>query len=265
MELNLEGKSVIITGGSAGIGLAAAKAFVAEGANVLIIGRDKDRLQEAKATLKAARLSDHTSVHTVSADMTEEESIHQAFLQANQLFTSIDILVNNAGAAKAGSFFEIDDSYFTDAWTLKFLGYVRMVRLVGKEMIQQKSGTIINIVGAAARTPSPSFLPGSTTNAAIINFTRGIAKELAPHHVTINAISPGYTATERAERLAGQQADMKNISVEEAKRAITDNIPLGEMVRPEEVANMALLLASGCVRSMTGTEVIVDGGQQPGI
>ena len=104
-------------------------------------------------------------------------------------------LASQAGAARAGAFFELSDKDFLDAWQLKLLGYIRMVRAIVPHMAARQDGRIVNIIGAAGRTPPSTFLAGSTTNAALINFTRGISRELAHDNIRINAISPGSTAT----------------------------------------------------------------------
>jgi 3-oxoacyl-[acyl-carrier protein] reductase/bacilysin biosynthesis oxidoreductase BacG len=132
-------------------------------------------------------------------------------------------------------------------------------------MIDQRDGRIVNIVGAAARTPESTFLAGSTANAALLNFTRGVSKMLAPHNIRINAISPGFTATERAERLVAQHAAATGTTVEEAKMRMAKAIPLGHLVAPEEIAAATLLIVSDRVPSMTGAEILVDGGQTPGV
>jgi NAD(P)-dependent dehydrogenase (short-subunit alcohol dehydrogenase family) len=118
--------------------------------------------------------------------------------------------------------------------------------------------------GGAARTPAPGFLTGSTGNAAIINFTRGLSKELSPHNVRINAISPGITATERAERLLEQEVSAGK-TIEQAREARLDRVPLRQVTHPDEIARMAALIASDLMPTMTGSEVVIDGGSQPGI
>jgi 3-oxoacyl-[acyl-carrier protein] reductase/bacilysin biosynthesis oxidoreductase BacG len=131
-------------------------------------------------------------------------------------------------------------------------------------MIARRDGRIVNVIGGAARTPAPGFLTGSTANAALVNFTRGVAKELAPHNVRINAISPGSTATERAKRLVADEA-IGGVTVEEARAKRLARIPLGRMTDPDEIAAMAALIVSDRMASMTGAEVLVDGGVTPGI
>ncbi|ALS21152.1 SDR family oxidoreductase [Paenibacillus naphthalenovorans] len=109
------------------------------------------------------------------------------------------------------------------------------------------------------------FLPGGTTNAALLNFSKGFSKELAKYGIRINSVSPGLTATERAEVLALQQAEAKGISVEQYKAESTAAIPLGGLVDPQEIADIVLFLASDRAKSITGAEILVDGGQQPGV
>nr|WP_272819454.1 SDR family oxidoreductase [Scytonema hofmannii] len=175
------------------------------------------------------------------------------------------MLVNNAGSARAGSFLELSDDVFLDAWNLKLLGYIRLVKAVVPHQKNRRDGRIVNIIGGAGRTPRPSFLPGGTTNAALLNFTRGISKELAEYNIRINAISPGATATERAERLAKQNAQARGITVEQAKAETLQGIPLKRIAQPEEIAALTLFLVSDLAASITGAEILVDGGHTPGV
>jgi NAD(P)-dependent dehydrogenase (short-subunit alcohol dehydrogenase family) len=264
LDLQLSGKTAIVTGGSAGIGLAIARGLYSEGVNVAIAARNSERLDKAVADIQSLPTS-VAKVIPISADLTQAESIERVVSTTLAQFGKIDILINNAGSARAGSFLEINDDTFLDAWNLKLLGYIRLVRAVVPHLKSQRDGRIINIIGGAGRTPRPAFLPGGTTNAALINFTRGIAKELAQDNIRINAISPGLTATERAERLAAQNAQARGISVEEFKAASLQAIPLGKIVKPEEIASLALFLVSDLASSITGAEILVDGGQTPGI
>ncbi len=264
IELGLTGKNAIVTGGSAGIGLATAKALYSEGVSVAIVARDSARLEKAANAIRELPNLGN-KVLAISADLTQKEDIEKVVAKTIEAFGQIDILINNAGSARAGAFLDLDDETFLDAWNLKLLGYIRLVRAIAPEQIRRQDGRIVNIIGGAGRTPRPNFLPGGTTNAALINFTRGISKELAPHNVRINAISPGLTATERAEQLAQQQAQASKISVEEFKVQALQAIPLGKYVQPEEIANLALFLVSDHAASITGAEILVDGGQTPGI
>ncbi|HEY8529337.1 MAG TPA: SDR family oxidoreductase [Paenibacillaceae bacterium] len=265
MELNLQGKTAIVTGGSAGIGLAVARALYGEGVNVVLVARDRSRLENARQSILQEPHLGNPEVELVDGDIRQAETVERAVRTTLERFGRIDILVNNAGAAQAGSFLELPEEAFLDAWNLKLLGYIRFVRAVAPHMMERRDGRIVNIIGQAARTPSPYFLAGSTANAALLNFTKGISKELAKYNVRINAISPGSTATERAERLAEQYAKAKGISVEEQKAEMAAAIPLGRLVDPADIAAMVLLLVSDRASSLTGAEILIDGGQQPGI
>jgi 3-oxoacyl-[acyl-carrier protein] reductase/bacilysin biosynthesis oxidoreductase BacG len=264
LDLGLSGKTAIVTGGSAGIGLASAKALFNEGAKVVIAANDQ--LEKAATSIKELSEEKRESeVVAVDADLAKAGSAKLVVKTAIDRFGKVDILVNCAGAARAGAFLELSDQDFLDAWTLKLLGYIRMVREVAPHMIQRKDGRIVNIIGAAGRTPPPTFLPGSTANAALINFTRGISKELAQFHIRINAISPAPAETERATRLAEQTAKAKGVSIEDVIAESARSIPLGRMIKPEEIATLVLFLVSDLAAPITGSEILIDGGQTPGM
>jgi NAD(P)-dependent dehydrogenase (short-subunit alcohol dehydrogenase family) len=266
MDLYLEGKAALVTGGSAGIGLACARGLVGEGVDVAIAGRSPERLAAAAAELEAvaANRARTPTIVTIAADLSQAGDVTRAAAEARATLGRVDILVNNAGSAMGGPFFDLGDEAFLAAWTLKLLGYIRMTRAVAPEMIARRDGRIVNIIGGAARTPAPAFLTGSTANAAILNFTRGLSKELAPHNVRINAISPGSTATERAERLIAADA-VDGVTLEQARETRLARIPMHRLTGPDEIAAMMLLLVSDRTASMTGAEVLIDGGATPGV
>lgn len=260
MDLHLTGKTALVSGGSAGIGLACARELVAEGVDVAIVSRDRARLEEAARALRAGG----RRVFPIAADLSTSDGVTRAAGEALAALDHVDILINNAGSAMGGPFLELGDEAYVSAWSLKLLGYVRMTRAIAPGMIARRSGSIVNIVGGAARTPTPGFLSGSTTNAAVINFTRGLAKELAHHNVRINAISPGATATARQDQLLMQRKRPEQ-SLEEARREHAAEIPIGRMVLPEEIAAAAVFLASDRSAATTGTELQIDGGAAPGM
>jgi NAD(P)-dependent dehydrogenase (short-subunit alcohol dehydrogenase family) len=267
MDLQLAGKTALVTGGSAGIGLACARMLVTEGVHVAIAARDPDRLAAAAQALNAAAHrgeGDPPRVLAVSADLAQAADVERTARDVAEAFGRIDILINSAGSAMGGPFLELPDSAFLNAWTLKLLGYIRMTRAVVPGMIARRDGRIVNIVGGAARTPSPAFLTGSTSNAALINFTRGLSKELAPHNVRINAISPGTTQTERGDRLLAAEVTAGK-TLEQAREERLARTPMHRITQPEEIASMAALIASDRMATMTGAEVIVDGGVTPGV
>ena len=240
MQLNLSGKTAIITGGSAGIGLACAQALYAEGVSVLIAARDRERLAQALTAINDHAPERKAEALAESADVSTADGVERVVARALDTWGRVDILINNAGSAPSGDFYTLGDDAYHGAWDLKLLGYMRMVR--------------------AAHNPTPTFLAGGTANAAIINFTKGISQDLAPHRVRINAISPGPVNTERARQLARQEADAHGISVEEATARRIASVPLGRMAEADEIADMALFLVSDRAASVTGAELLMDGG-----
>ncbi|MDF5711703.1 MAG: SDR family oxidoreductase [Nostoc sp. S4] len=264
LELKLSGKTAIVTGGSAGIGLAIAKALYSEGVNLAIAARNSERLENAVSAIQSLP-TPGAKVISINADLTQAEDVEKVVSTTVTQFGQIDILINNAGSARAGSFLELGDDVLLDAWNLKLLGYIRLVRAVVPHQKNRGDGRIVNIIGGAGRTPRPGFVAGGTTNAALLNFTKGISKELAEYNIRINAISPGATATERAERLAQQNAQARGITVEQAKAETIQSIPLKRIAQPEEIASLALFLVSDLAASITGAEILVDGGSTPGV
>lgn len=264
MRLNLCGKTAIVTGGSAGIGLACARALYAEGVSVLIAARDGERLDRALRAIKEHAPESGAQALSVSADISRAEGVERCVGRAFSTWDRVDILINNAGSAPSGSFYDLEDSAYQEAWNLKLLGYMRMVRAVAPAMKARRDGRIVNIVGAAAHNPTPTFLAGGTANAAIINFTKGISQDLAPFGIRINAISPGPVNTKRARQLARQEAAALGISVEEATARRISSVPLHRMAEADEIADMALFLASDRAASVTGAELLMDGGATAG-
>jgi 3-oxoacyl-[acyl-carrier protein] reductase/bacilysin biosynthesis oxidoreductase BacG len=261
MDLNLRGKCAVITGGSAGIGLACAKTLNAEGVDVLSAAHEG--VDRAADDIRAAGGS--ARVVPLTVDLTQSGQAEHVIDVAARRLGRVDILINCAGAARAGAFLELTDQDFLDAWTLKVLGYMRMVRAALPRMMEQKDGRIVNLVGSAGRTPPASFLPGSTANAALINFTRGISGDVARHNVRIVAVSPAPTETERAVTLARQTAEAEGLSYEEVMAKTTSGIPIGRMIRPTEVASLVAFLVSDLAAPITGEEILIDGGKTPGV
>ena len=267
MDLHLTGKNALITGGSAGIGLACARTLVTEGVNVAIVSRSAEKLADAETELEAIAREHRAGrprIVTISADLAQLEACERTAHDAATAFGQIDILINNAGSAMGGPFFKLSDAAFLDAWSLKLLGYIRMCRAIAPAMVARRSGSIVNIAGGAGRTPSPTFLTGSTANAAILNFTRGLAREVNRHNVRVNAISPGTTATERADRLLLNDVT-DTVTIEHVRAERDAKLPMGRITQPDEIAAMAALIVSDRVSTMTGGEVIIDGGAQPGV
>jgi NAD(P)-dependent dehydrogenase (short-subunit alcohol dehydrogenase family) len=177
----------------------------------------------------------------------------------------VDILVNNAGAIRGGAFLTIPDAQWTDDWSLKLMGYIRMCRAVLPLMQAQGGGRICNVVGAAARNPGPGYLTGGAANAALINFTKGLADLGAPSRILVTAVSPAATRTERWDSLIAQQAAASGRSAEELQAEAEEPYKLGRIATPEDIADMVCFLVSARASFVTGICVTVDGGSTRGV
>jgi 3-oxoacyl-[acyl-carrier protein] reductase len=262
MELGLKGKTVLVTGGSKGIGRATARAMAAEGARVMICSRSAPALEEAAG---AIRRETGQAVEIVAADLSRLEGVESAAAAAIQRLGRLDVLVNNAGAIKGGDFLAIPDEEWMTGWSLKLLGYIRMARTVLPQMRTQGGGRIVNVVGMAARNPATTYMMGGAANAALINFTKALADLGAPSNVLVTAVSPGPVQTDRWDSLQRQQAAAAGKDLETFVKEQNSNFPLGRIALPEEVADLVCFLASDRAAFLTGIAITVDGGMSRGV
>jgi NAD(P)-dependent dehydrogenase (short-subunit alcohol dehydrogenase family) len=259
MKLGLEGKTVFITGGSKGIGLACAQAFAAEGSHVAIASRSDENLDRARQALARQGLE----VITARADFAKAEEARAAVEAAEKRFGPTDILINCAGAANR---YQID-AYNADAWRQgldsKYFPQVNAMDAIRAGMIERKRGAIVNVIGMGGKAAQQVFLSGGAANAALMLVTVGWANALGRYGIRVNGINAGSTLTDRVQR--GIQADAKahNISEEEALSRAQSRIPLGRFARPEEVASVALFLASDQASYVTGAIIPMDGASTP--
>jgi 3-oxoacyl-[acyl-carrier protein] reductase len=262
MDLELNGKTALVTGGSKGIGRAIAHGLAAEGARVAICSRDKAALDKAAAEIREATKGE---VVTIAANLSELLEVERVIATAHERLGRLDVLVNNAGAIRGGGFLDIPDAQWSEDWSLKLLGYIRAARAVLPLMQRQGSGRIINVVGAAARNPTGTYLTGGAANAALVNFTKGLADVGAPHNILVTAVSPAATATDRWESLLQQQAKTSGKSIEAVRAESLAPYKLGRMARPEDVADLVCFLASARAAFLTGICITVDGGATRGV
>ena len=257
MQLGLEGKVAIVTGGSKGIGQATAYALLAEGASVLICSREQANLDAAVAMAGADA---EGRIRAVVADLNDGEDIKRVVQGCVWTFGRVDILVNNAGSARLGNFLEMPDEAWLEDWRLKFLGYVRMAREVFPHMQAQRVGVIVNVIGAAAFNPEANYMIGGSANVALNHFTKALAKQAAPHNIRVVGVNPGPIATERLERRIEMRPE--DVSREGFLKAFT---PLGRPGKPEEVADLITFLASERASFISGTNLTIDGAANPSI
>jgi len=261
MDLGLKGKTALVTGGSKGIGRAIAEGLAREGARVAISARTAGDLDKAATQIRAAG----GEAMAVAADLSQLAEVTRVVQSVHNRFGRIDILVNNAGAIRGGDFLKIPDEQWAGDWSLKILGYVRMARAVLPIMQKQGGGRILNVVGAAARNPTPGYLPGGIANAGLINFTKGLADLGAPSNVLVTAISPAATATDRWETLIAQQAHAARTTVDDLRAKAFAEYPLKRIATPEDIADLACYLVSERASFITGICITVDGGATRGV
>jgi 3-oxoacyl-[acyl-carrier protein] reductase len=259
MDLGLKGKVALVTGGSKGIGKAVARGLADEGAKVAICARTQSELDATAAELSKMTGSE---VFAVAGDLTKEEGVRRIVDATVGRFARIDILVNNAGAAPGGLLLDLSEEDWHKAIELKFMGYVRCMKAVIPHMLKQGGGRIVNIVGNDGVKPIGIELAPSAANAADLAVTLALAEQYGKNNICINAINPGPVATERWDFLIGGIAKVRKISVDEAQKRAERSIPLGRICTPEEVANVAVFVASDRASFMTGALITLDGGQR---
>jgi 3-oxoacyl-[acyl-carrier protein] reductase len=260
MAKELEGKVVVVSGGSRGIGRAIAAAFAREGAQCVLAASNAVNLAAGAKTVAAAGGPEPM---TIAGDLRQLSACEQVFAKVNERFKRCDVLVNCAGATKGGKFFEQSDDLWSDGFALKFHAAVRLTRLFWP-LLKESHGNIVNIVGGAARTPGPEFLIGGAVNAAMANFAKGLTALGNRDDVNINVIHPGQTQTERNEQLTQQFAKAQGKTVEQVRAEALSKSGLRRIGQPEDVAALALFLCSTRARHIHGTAITIDGGGTPG-
>ncbi len=252
MDIDLKGKSVLITGASKGIGLVIAEHMAAEGCNLHIAARDEVALTELGYRL--------TSQHGVMVTVHRRDLALQSEVEAlGQACADVDILVNNAGDIPPGTLEQIDGKAWRESWAVKVFGYIDLTRIIYPRMCARKSGVIVNIVGAAARMPNHRYIAGCTANIALNMFTQCLGGESMRHGVRVVAINPGPTVPGR--HLAHVMARAKRLLGDENRwPELHAKFPSGRAGHASEVAELVVFLASGRAGFISGTAVDIDGG-----
>lgn len=261
MDTGLRGKVALVSGGSTGIGAAVARKFAEEGAKVALCGRDGAR---AETMAEEITRTTGTEVRGIAADCTKDEDVRRFVETAIASFGSVDILVNSLAGPKDGGFLELSDQDWIDGLNLKLLGQIRCSRAVLPHMIARKQGRIVNIIGTHGHQPHSFLVTAGVVNAGLQNFTKALAEIAAPHNVRVNAVNPGPIETVRMQYAMEVQTGQAGISWEEARREWEGETLLKRFGTPEEIAAMAVFLASDLASYVTGATINVDGGQTRG-
>lgn len=252
MDLHLKGRSALVTGGSAGIGLAVAKELAAEGCNLVLVSRTERALAEAAA---AIRDKNRVDVSYMAADLTRDE----APLTLAERYGEVDILVNNAGAIPGGTIAEVDQARWRAAWELKVFGFIGMTREFYARMQRRGRGVIINIIGASATGVDARYLCGSAGNAALEAMTKALGVEGPQFGVRVVGISPGVVLTERSKGLLQGRAKA-NFGDPEKWPQLLAYLPFGRTATTGEISAAVAFIASERSGYTSGTVVTIDGG-----
>lgn len=257
MDLGLKDAVVLVTGGSKGIGLACAHAFLAEGARVAIASRDLANLDAARQAL-----APH-AVHVVPADLRDAAAAERMAASVTAALGPIEVLVNSAGAAKRSPAEELTAAHWHDAIDAKFFTYVHAMQAVIGGMAARGRGAVVNIAGAGGKTASTIHLPGGSANAALMLASAGLAAAYAARGVRVNAVNPGLVATSRMHEGFAAEARATGRSAEELHARAASTLPMGRICTAEEVASVVVFLASAQASYVSGAVLTVDGAKTP--
>jgi 3-oxoacyl-[acyl-carrier protein] reductase len=247
---DLSGKVAIVTGGSRGIGRGIALGFARAGADVVVAARSADAIKDTAAQVqKEGRRS-----LAVPTDVRNIDQIKNLLSKTLDSLGRVDILVNNAGGDSGGSGYVLDMTIdeWRDGIDLNLNSLFYCSKIIGEAMVRQKAGNIINISSGMGFGPFPGASHHAAARAGVINFTKSLALEWAPYNIRVNSLAPGYTATE----LPGK--DWREHP--EHLKALLENVPLGRVAQPEEMAAVAVFLASPAASYITGETIYVSGG-----
>jgi NAD(P)-dependent dehydrogenase (short-subunit alcohol dehydrogenase family) len=255
VDLGLTGKVVLITGGSKGIGLACARAFSGEDAKVAVVSRSRENLERAISVSGAAC--------SIVADLTRSDAARDMVRECQDKLGDIDILINSAGAAKRYLPDDLNAAAWHAAMDAKYFTYIHAMDAVLPQMGLRGSGSVVNVIGMGGKVATSYHLPGGAANSALMLATVGLAQVYGPKGVRINAINPGATLTDRVREALRIEAMARKSSEEEVLAQGQARVPLKRYATAEEVADVALFLASKRASYVTGALIPMDGGSNP--
>ena len=252
MDLNLSGRTALITGGSRGIGFGVAQGLAAEGCHLHLTSRNAADLDAARSKILAAHRVNVTC-HALDLSVSENAK------KLAQACRDVDILVNNAGAIPQGTLTGLDEKTWRASWDLKVFGYLNVARDIYAAMCERKRGVIVNVIGGAGERPTAGYIAGSMSNAGLMAFSRALGADSPNHGVRVLGLNPSATATDRGVTRWRNQAQ-KDLGDPERWRELTKGFPFGRPAEVKEVADVIVFLCSDRASYVSGTVISVDGG-----
>jgi NAD(P)-dependent dehydrogenase (short-subunit alcohol dehydrogenase family) len=262
MDLGLSGRACIVTGGSGGIGLASARLLCAEGAAVLLVARNAQRLEHAvRSAAQTAGLAE-----PMALDVTAPDAGERMVAECRRRFGRIDVLVNNAGTSAVRAIEELTDEDWQNQWELHVMAPMRAMRAAAPAMAEHGFGRIVNVSSSSGKRPSATNMAYAVTKAAVLSLSRAFADLYAAKGVLVNAVAPGPVGDELwlgSGGLAEQAAAARGVSREEVLASVAARTPVGRLASPEEIASVIAFLCSEAASNVVGAAWSVDGGTVP--
>ncbi len=257
MEIDLSGRIALVCGASQGIGEAIAKQFAFSGANVIVLARNEQKLQRIVTELFSKTNQEH---YYIACDVSNITLLETKVTESLEKIGEIHILVNNTGGPPPGQLFTSNIEQLGFAFRQHILSAQKLITLLVPKMIENKFGRIINVVSVGMREPIENLGVSNTIRGAMGSWAKTLSKELAQFGITVNNILPGYTLTERLISLLQQRSKEKGKTFEEEANQILHKIPARRFAKPEEIASLAVFLASEKAGYINGTSIPIDGG-----
>ena len=256
MKIDLKGQRAMVGGSTGGLGKAMAVQLAECGAEVTLLARDRDKLEQVRNELPTGQGQQHDFLVVDFMNFEEfQDRIHAYFDNK-----TVDILVNNTQGPAAGTALEKDIQDYQQAFDLLFKTYCATTMAALEGMKRKNHGRIINVSSSSVKEPLQNLVLSNTVRAAVVNWTKSLAGEIAPYGITINNILTGSFDTERLKSLHRQQAENKGMDLEAWRKETAEKIPMKRFGKPKEYAYLAAFLASDYAAYITGASIPIDGG-----